>query len=154
MSGSRNLDSDDLDDLQFVLQETRTLLLQQILSSESGSLSVPELSYRNADLKPNNVRYHLREMVEREIVEKRKVPPGDRVGDLPNTFFRVTDRGERLLDRAGLRDEVELWTELYDRMDRSQEIERIERFRRATQGDGTDDLVASAPRDPTTGDDD
>jgi repressor of nif and glnA expression len=122
----------DAADLQFILQETRTILLQQILASEEELLSVDELGYRNPDLTEENVRYHLREMTDRGIVTKEKLPAGERERDLPDTFFGVTTRGEELLERAGLREEVAVWREMYDRMERTEEIERIERIRSRT----------------------
>lgn len=121
------------DDIQFALQEVRTLLLQQILATETGLLSVAELVYRNRDeddIGEENVRYHLREMADRGIVTKEKVPTGQRVRDLPNTFFRVTDYGEMILKRANLLAECDLWAELYEQMERTDEIERIEQLKR------------------------
>lgn len=121
------------DDLQFALQEVRTLLLQQILATETGLLSVAELKYRNRgedDINEENIRYHLREMEERDIVAKEKVPSGQRVRDLPNTFFTVTDYGEAILGQANLLAESDLWREMYEQMERTEEIERIERLKR------------------------
>lgn len=131
-------------DLRFVLQETRTLLLQQLLAVETGPLSVPELLHRNPDLDANNVRYHLREMADRGVVERRKIPPGDRVGDLPNTFFAATDRGVQLLERAGLREEVEMWAEMYARMQQTAEIERITRSKEAARLDDNETAADDA----------
>jgi hypothetical protein len=121
------------DDIQFALQEVRTLLLQQILATETGLLSVAELVYRNRDeddIGEENIRYHLREMVDRGIVSKEKVPSGQRIRDLPNTFFGVTDYGETILERANLLAECDLWAELYEQMERTDEIDRIERLKR------------------------
>jgi hypothetical protein len=131
------------DDIQFALQEVRTVLLQQILATETGLLSVAELCYRNRgedDITEENVRYHLREMAARDIVAKRKVPNGQRVRDLPTTFFRVTDYGEAILEQANLLAESELWAEMYEQMERTERIERIEQLKRQTrtQGTGTD----------------
>lgn len=131
-------DSDpSADDLQFALQEVRTLLLQQILATETGLLSVAELEYRNRgedDINKENIRYHLRKMAERDIVAKEKVPSGQRVRDLPNTFFTVTDYGEAILEQANLLAESDLWTEMYEQMERTEEIERIEQLKRQFSG--------------------
>ncbi len=121
------------DDLQFALQEVRTLLLQQILATETGLLSVAELVYRNRgedDIGEENIRYHLREMEDREIVEKEKVPSGQRVRDLPNTFFTVTDYGEAILEQANLLAESDIWAQMYEKMERTEKIERIEDLKR------------------------
>lgn len=131
------------DDIQFALQEVRTVLLQQILATETGLLSVAELRYRNRgedDITEENVRYHLREMAARDIVTKQKLPNGQRVRDLPTTFFGVTDYGETILEQANLLAESELWAEMYGQMERTERIERIERLKRQTwtQGIETD----------------
>jgi len=130
-------------DIQFALQEVRTVLLQQILATETGLLSVAELHYRNRgedDITEENVRYHLREMAARDIVTKQKVPNGQRVRDLPTTFFGVTDYGEAILEQANLLAESGLWAEMYGQMERTERIERIERLKRQiwTQGIETD----------------
>jgi|GEM_PF-2416940 len=122
-------------DIQFALQEVRTLLLQQILTADTGLLSVAELVYRNRgedDINEENIRYHLREMDERDIVSKEKVPSGRRVRDLPTTFFRVTDYGEAILEQANLLAESELWAEMYEQMGRTERIDRIEQLKRQT----------------------
>lgn len=133
-----------VDDLQFALQEVRTVLLQQILATETGLLSVAELVYRNrgeADIGEENVRYHLREMTDRGIVAKQRVPPGQRVRDLPNTFFRVTSYGEAILEQANLLAEADIWAEVYGQMERTEEIQAIEEFKR----NFTQEVTRSAP---------
>lgn len=116
----------DLATLQFVLQETRVALLQQILAHDTGALSVEELCYRNPDLSEENVRYHLRELEERGVVDGLEIPRGERTRELPNTFFAVTEAGLRLLRRANLDEELGVWKAVYDRLERTDRIERIE----------------------------
>ena len=70
-------------------------------------------------------------MRQRDIVSKEKVPNGQRVRDLPNTFFRVTDYGEAILEQANLLAEADLWAEMYEQMERTEEIEQIEELKRA-----------------------
>lgn len=128
-------------DIQFALQEVRTVLLQQILATETGLLSVAELRYRNRgedDITEENVRYHLREMAARDIVTKQKVPNGQRVRDLPTTFFGVTEYGETILEQANLLAESELWAEMYEQMERTERIERIEQLKRQTWTQSTE----------------
>lgn len=123
---------DELDDLRFVLDRTRVVLLQQILAHETGALSASEIEYRNPDLDDSTIQYHLREMEDRNVVTKLKIPKGERRRDLPSTFYAVTDRGTDLLERANLLDEVAVWRETYDRMERTEEIEHIEAMDRPT----------------------
>lgn len=116
----------ELQDLQFLLQETRVLFVQQILAHDTGVLSVEELSYRNPDLTEENIRYHLRELADRTVLERHEVPTGERTRDLPNTFFGVTERGLGLLERANLTAEVALWRQVYAAMERTDRIREIE----------------------------
>lgn len=118
--------NDDRDALQFVLQETRTLLLQQILAHESGALSVEELVYRNPELSEENIRYHLRELVKRGIVTGLEIPTGERRRDIPNTFYAVTERGIHLLRQANLFEEIAVWKQVYEQMERTDRIAEIE----------------------------
>ena len=119
-------DTSELDDLQFILQETRVLLLQQILAHRTGTLSVEELDYRNTDFSEKNIRYHLRKLEQREIVETLEIPKGERMRHLPNTFFAVTEKGVRLLKQANLFKEIEAWQQVYDQMERTKRIKEIE----------------------------
>lgn len=117
---------DELDDLRFVLERTRVVLLQQILAHDTGALSVAELEYRNPDLDDSTINYHLEEMIERDVVTKLKIPAGERQRDLPSTFYAVTEKGIDLLERANLLGEMLAWQEMYDRMERTDEIARVE----------------------------
>ena len=117
---------DELDDLRFVLEQTRVILCQQILAHDAGALSAAELEYRNPDLDDSTIQYHLSEMAGRGVVTKLKIPTGERQRDLPSTFWAVTEKGIDLLERANLLDEVLVWQEMYDRLERTDEIARIE----------------------------
>lgn len=121
---------DELDDLRFVLERTRIILLQQILAHDTGALSVAELDYRNPDLDEVDVRYHVREMAERDVVTALKLPTGERRRDLPTTFWAVTEKGIDLLERMDLLDETLVWQEAYDHTERTDEIARIEELDR------------------------
>lgn len=116
----------DLDHLQFILQDTRVVLLQQILAHDSGALSAEELAYRNPDLTDENIRYHLRELEHRGIVKGLEIPKGERKRELPNTFFAVTEKGIRLLKRANLYEEISVWNQVYQQMERTDRIDSIE----------------------------
>lgn len=123
---------EELADRKAILQRLRIQLLQQILAHGDGMLSVEELAYRNPEEDEQNVRYHLRELKNRGIVEDRKVPTGKRRGDLPNTFYTVTQRGIDLLKSMNLYEEIAVWRDVYDRMERTERIETIERMDRPT----------------------
>jgi large subunit ribosomal protein L1 len=120
----------EADGLRLILQSSRAKILQQILAHPERSLSARELEYRNPGMKPSTIQYHLRELIDGGVVEKLKVPKGERKRDLPSTFYTVTEKGRKLMERANLLDEVDVWREVYERMERTREIEEIERMLR------------------------
>ncbi|MFB6233403.1 MAG: helix-turn-helix domain-containing protein [Haloarculaceae archaeon] len=101
-------------------------ILQQILASEQQCLSAAELDYRNPSLESSTIQYHLRQLEEAEVVERLKLPIGERKRDLPSTFWAVTETGHRLLEQAGLAEEITHWRDLYERMERTPRIREIE----------------------------
>jgi len=116
----------DFETLRLVLQQSRAKLLQQILASEQQCLSAAELDYRNPSLESSTIQYHLRKLEEAGVVERLKLPKGERRRDLPSTFWAVTRTGQRLLERAGLSEEIDHWRDLYERMERTPRIREIE----------------------------
>jgi predicted transcriptional regulator len=118
--------SDEWESLRLILQDSRAKLLLQILAHPQRMPSAPELDYRNPSMEASTVQYHLRKLGDAGIIEKVKLPKGERTRDLPSTFFRVTEKGERLLKQANLYEEVETWREVYERMERTPEIREIE----------------------------
>jgi len=120
------LDTERLDQLRVILEETRLRLLQQILASDSGALSVEELDYRNTDIKNQTIDYHLRELADRGIVTKLKADSP--ANDLPSTYWAVSDLGIRLLKRLGFYDEIAALSEADDSLERTARIEEIEAF--------------------------
>ncbi|EMA05621.1 Helix-turn-helix domain-containing protein [Haloarcula vallismortis] len=120
------LDTERLDQLRIILEETRLRLLQQILASDSGALSVEELGYRNTDIKDQTIDYHLRELADRGIVTKLKTDSP--ANDLPSTYWAVSDLGIQLLKRLGFYDEIAVLSEADDSLERTARIEEIEAF--------------------------
>lgn len=118
--------SDEWASLRLILQNSRAKLLLQILAHPQQMPSALELEYRNPSMESSTIQYHLRKLGDAGIVEKVKLPKGERARDLPSTFFRVTEKGERLLKQANLYEEVKTWREMYDRMERTPKIREIE----------------------------
>lgn len=114
------------------LQSSRTKLLQQILAHPEACLSATELDYRNPSLESSTIQYHLHKLEDAGIVERLKLPKGERSRDLPSTFWAVTEKGQNLLRQAGLYEEIEHWRDLYGRMERTPEIREIEAMARPT----------------------
>jgi DNA-binding transcriptional ArsR family regulator len=125
----RAFDAERVEDKRAILEPTRLRLLQQILATEWGSLSAPELAYRNTDLSESTIRDHLREMAARPrpFVEKLEVEDGKRAKGIPWTYYAVSEHGIELLKEVGAYDGITVLYQMYDRM-KSEPIEDIERF--------------------------
>ncbi|WP_135826261.1 hypothetical protein [Halorussus ruber] len=123
-------DEERLADFRYVLQPTRLRLLQQILATDWGSLSPKELSFRNPDTSESTIRDHLREMTERErpITAKLTVAEEQRRQGIPRTFYAVTEYGIELLQSVGAYDGISLLYQLYENMDRPDDVRRVEEF--------------------------
>lgn len=130
-NGLNRSPDDEVADFE-TLQQSRAKLLQQILAYPEESLSAAELDYRNPGLESSTIQYHLRKLEEAGVVEKLKLPKGERMRDLPSTFWTVTERGRRLLRQAGLHEEIGHWRDLNERMERTPEIREIEATPRPT----------------------
>jgi DNA-binding transcriptional ArsR family regulator len=122
-------DTDRVEDKRAILEPTRLRLLQQILATEWGSLSAPELAYRNTDLSESTVRDHLRAMANRPrpFVEKLKVEDGKRAKGIPWTYYAVSEYGIELLKEVGAYEGITVLYQMYDRMER-EPIADIEAF--------------------------
>lgn len=125
----RAFDTERVEDKRAILEPTHLRLLQQMLATEWGSLSAPELAYRNTDLSESTVRDHLREMADRQrpFVVKLTVEDGKREQGLPWTFYAVSEYGIELLKEVGAYDGITVLYQMYDRMER-EPIEQIEQF--------------------------
>lgn len=113
---------DELERRRFVLHETRLDVLHQILVQPDGVLSVEELAYRN----PEESEENLRQLVERDVVEKIPVARAQDLDDPPTTFYAVTGEGIDLLKAVSMYEEAAVWHSVYDQMGRTQRIEAIE----------------------------
>ncbi|MCU4925116.1 helix-turn-helix domain-containing protein [Halobacteria archaeon AArc-dxtr1] len=119
-------DAEAIDRLRAVVDETRLRLLQQLLASDDGALSVEELAYRNTDLKSGTIDYHLRELEARDVT--RRLKADEPRNDLPNTYWAVTESGVDLLKRLGFYEEIAILSEADDALERTDRIREIEDF--------------------------
>lgn len=122
-------DTERVADKRAILEPTHLRLVQQILATEWGSLSAPELAYRNTDLSESTIRDHLREMADRErpFVVKLKVEDGKRAKGIPWTYYAVSEYGIELLKEVGAYEGITVLFQMYDRMER-EPIDEIEQF--------------------------
>ena len=89
-------------------------------------VSMREFGYYNPSLKRNTIQYHLNQLVELGIVEKHKLPKGERKRDLPSTFYALSEEGRRFLDRHNLLAEETVWQEIHENVEKTPEIRKIE----------------------------
>lgn len=119
--GGQDDDFDTWRALQAVTQETRAALLADVVGHPAGAPSVEELDYTNPDVSRSTIDEHLGVLVEAGVVEKVRLPPGERSRDLPYTFYRITDAGRDLFDRNNLFDRA-VWREQYERVEKPERI--------------------------------
>jgi len=113
--------------LDVVTQETRFALLQDLLGHPSGLPSLKELDYVNPSKSRSTIHGHLQTLIEVGVVEAATLSNDRRSRDLPYTFYGVTDEGRDFLERHGLLRSEETLREIYDRVEKTEEIERYER---------------------------
>lgn len=122
-------DEERFADKRAILQPVRIRLLQQILATEWGSLSAPELAFRNSDLTESTIRDYLRDMANRSrpFVKKLKVEDGKREKGIPWTFYAVSEYGIELLKEVGAYEGITVLYQMYEQME-SMPIREIEEF--------------------------
>jgi DNA-binding HxlR family transcriptional regulator len=124
---SRNGDLDTVRErLNVVTQETRFSLIQDILGHPSGLPTLKELDYVNPSRSQTTIRQHLQRLVETGIVEKVELPEDRRQNDLPYTFYGISEEGRRFLEEHKLLRAKETLRKIYDRVEKTAEIERYE----------------------------
>ena len=124
---SRNGDLDTVRErLNVVTQETRFSLIQDILGHPSGLPTLKELDYVNPSRSQTTIRQHLQRLVETGIVQKVELPGDRRQNDLPYTFYGTSEEGRRFLEEHKLLRAEETLRKIYDRIEKTAEIERYE----------------------------
>ena len=129
--------------LHVATQETRFVLLQNILGHPSQLPSMKELAYVNPSKSEGTIYQHLARLVEAGIVETHTLPSDRRKRDLPYTFYAVSDEGRAFLDRHGLLRAEETLRAVYERVQKDEQIRRFERAPRPQEEPDT--ASAGAP---------
>ena len=112
--------------LNVVTQETRFSLLQDILGHPSGLPTLKELDYVNPSRSRTTIRQHLQRLIEGGVVEKVELADDRRQNDMPYTFYGISKEGRRFLAEHDLLRAEETLQEIYDRVEKTAEIERYE----------------------------
>jgi DNA-binding transcriptional ArsR family regulator len=112
--------------LNVVTQETRFALLQDILGHPSELPTLKELDYVNPSKSQTTIRQHLQQLVEAGIVEEVLLPEDRRKNDLPYKFYGISESGRQFLDEHKLLRAQDTLREIYDRVEKTDDIERYE----------------------------
>ena len=112
--------------LNVVTQETRFSLLQDILGHPSELPTLKELDYVNPSKSQTTIRQHLQRLVDAGIVEEVLLPEDRRRNDLPYKFYGLSEFGRKFLEEHKLLRAEETLREIYDRVEKTAQIERYE----------------------------
>jgi DNA-binding transcriptional ArsR family regulator len=112
--------------LNVVTQETRFALLQDILGHPSELPTLKELDYVNPSKSQTTIRQHLQQLVDAGIVEEVLLPEDRRQNDLPYKFYGISESGRQFLAEHKLLRAQETLREIYDRVEKTDDIKRYE----------------------------
>ena len=112
--------------LNVVTQETRFVLLQNILGHPTGLASLKELAYVNPSKSEGTIYEHLRTLIDHGIVGSYELPKDERSRDLPYKFYGVTEDGRSFLERHGMLRAEETLHETYDMVEKPAQIAKSE----------------------------
>ena len=112
--------------LNVVTQETRFALLQDILGHPSELPTLKELDYVNPSKSQTTIRQHLQQLVDAGIVEEVLLPEDRRKNDLPYKFYGISESGRQFLAEHKLLRAQDTLREIYDRVEKTGDIERYE----------------------------
>ena len=117
---------DERKTLNVVTQETRFVLLQNILGHPQQLPSLKELSYVNPNKSDGTIYEHLRTLIDTGIAVAHELPSDERSRDLPYKFYGLTDDGRDFLDEHGLLRAESTLREAYEAVEKPERIERYE----------------------------
>jgi DNA-binding HxlR family transcriptional regulator len=126
--GAVDYDEERLADMRTVLEPRTLRILQQLLASETGALSPKEVAFRNPAVTESTIRDHLRTLTEEGLVEKLEPDVESIPNTIPRTYYAVSEYGIELLKQVGMYDGVAILYQVYQEMDRPEEILAIEEW--------------------------
>lgn len=112
--------------LNVVTQETRFSLLQDILGHPWELPTLKELDYVNPSKSQTTIRQHLQQLVDAGIVEEVLLSEDRRQNDLPYKFYGISESGRQFLEEHKLLRAQDTLREIYDRVERTDDINRYE----------------------------
>ncbi|WP_042661839.1 helix-turn-helix domain-containing protein [Haloferax sp. ATB1] len=112
--------------LNVVTQDTRFSLLQDILGHPAELPTLKELDYVNPSKSQTTIRQHLQQLVDAGIVEEVLLPEDRRQNDLPYKFYGIRESGRQFLEEHKLLRAQDTLQEIYDRVEKTDDIKRYE----------------------------
>ena len=112
--------------LNVVTQETRFVLLQDILGHPAELPTLKELDYVNPSKSQTTIRQHLQQLVDAGIVEEVLLPEDRRQNDLPYKFYGINESSRQFLAEHKLLRAQDTLREIYDRVEKTDDIKRYE----------------------------
>ncbi len=112
--------------LNVVTQETRFALVQDLLGHPEGLPTLKELDYVNPSKSQTTIRQHLQQLIEAGIGEEVTLPKSRRRNDRPYKFYGISDDGRRFLEAHDLLRAEDTLRSIYERVEKTDEIERYE----------------------------
>lgn len=100
--------------------------MQDIFGHPDGLPTLKELDYVNPSKSRTTIRQHLEELVDAGIVEEALLPGDQRRNDRPCKFYGLSDEGRAFLEEHKLLRAADTLREIYDRVEKTDEIERYE----------------------------
>lgn len=104
-------------------------LLQQIVASDSASLTFTELEYRNPSQDTDEIHAVLQNLINQRLVTEI---PIDAPSRYPQSVYAVTSIGRRWMESRSLYEGCSLFYQLYRQMDRTERIKEIEQLEHPT----------------------
>ncbi|UWG49156.1 Fe2+/Zn2+ uptake regulation protein, fur/PerR (plasmid) [Halanaeroarchaeum sp. HSR-CO] len=129
--------------LNVVTQETRFVLIQNILSHPQQLPTLKELDYVNPSKSKSTIREHLEVLIEHGIVEERTLSKDKRKRDLPWRFYGLTDVGRDLLEEIGLLGAEGTLQDMYVMLETTDEIEKYVQAPRPGDEGEDNELIGS-----------
>ena len=117
--------------IEFCVQETRHSLLLDLLAHPQQMPSFEELNRANPNRSASTLSTHLNKLVRYGIVNRLKIPSGERNRTSPRSFFCISQDGYTFLTHHNLlpRDEARL-REQYAGIEKPDEIKELENYPR------------------------
>lgn len=117
---------EDREMLHVVTQETRFLLVQNILGHPKQLPSAPELAYLNPEKSEGTLHDHLKRLADIGMIEARTLSSDRRERDLPYKFYGISREGEVFLNQYDIFESDEKLHTIYERVEKSERIKRYE----------------------------